>query len=82
MMAVFNPKEREEAIYALAASWASIDGKLEKFAEGKDAKSLEEAFGKFGGYMEGYLEEAGEMLARLERRGFTLTRFVNPVRPA
>lgn len=67
--------EREAAIYALAASWASIDGKLEAFGKERFASSRDEAS---TGHREGYLIEAEEMLERLERRGFTLTRVQSP----
>jgi len=81
MTAGFDMTEREQAIYALAASWASIDGKLEQFGKERfvktDAKTPRETP---GGYHDGYLIEAEEMLRRLERRGFTLSRLVNPVR--
>lgn len=79
MSATFDMTEREQAIYALAASWASIDGKLEAFGKERFARTREEAK---TGHHEGYLIEAEEMLVRMEKRGFTLTRLVNPIRSA
>lgn len=51
-----------EEQYALAEAWASIDGKLESFHDPDDGK----------GHFEGYITEAGEMMARLEKRGFAI----------
>jgi hypothetical protein len=51
-----------DAVYALAAAWASIDGKLERFA--KDTP------GSRDGTRDGYMIEAEEMVKRLYTRGF------------
>lgn len=53
----------KDGIDALAEAWASIDGKLDQFRSGA------------GGYRDGYLSEAEEMLRRLETRGFRLIHF-------
>lgn len=79
MTATFDPKERKEAINALAASWASIDGKLDTFAAEAQPGDIEAFLNGSGTHM-GYMVEAEEMLTRLERRGFTITRLVNPIR--
>lgn len=50
---------------AVAEAWASIDGKLDEFKGGRcgfDEK----------GHYEGYLSEASELLARVEKRGWKL----------
>ena len=62
-----------DAITALAEAWASIDGKLEMFRGGKAAKTFEEETTTFGGHYSGYMEEAKEMITRIEKRGFTIT---------
>ena len=53
--------ERQQAIEALAESWASIDGKLNR-----PDYEME--------HMDGYLSDADELLFRLEKRGFTIVR--------
>jgi hypothetical protein len=55
-----------DSVYALAAVWASIDGKLELFAA--------DTAGSKAGYHDGYMIEAEEALERLEARGFQLVR--------
>jgi hypothetical protein len=55
------------AIEALAESWASIDGKLDKFHTDK-GKPLAEG----EGYYAGYTEEAEEMIRRLAKRGYRI----------
>lgn len=60
--------DNQDAFYALAESWASIDGKLEKFHACRDDAKLDET----AGYYIGYMTEAEEMIKRLERRGFTV----------
>jgi hypothetical protein len=54
------------AIEALAEAWASIDGELEKFRAERSAAD----YGS-GTYV-GYLEEAKELIKRIERRGYTV----------
>jgi len=56
------------AIEALAAVWASIDGKLDRFEACKADADLD----MVDGYWSGYMVEAEEALARLEARGFTI----------
>lgn len=56
------------AVEALAESWASIDGKLEQFKNGK-AMTDED-----GGYYEGYIADSHEMIDRLRKRGFDILR--------
>ena len=58
-----------DRIEALADAWASIDGKLEKFRAGKGAADIRD---EPGGHWSGYMEEAREMIQRLEKRGFTV----------
>ena len=60
------------AIEALADAWASIDGKRKEFRRGRTAKS----YTAYGGHYPGYMEEAKEMVKRLEARGYTVCRFV------
>lgn len=63
---------REEA---LAEAWASIDGKLGRFRANKADRSLDRTDGAYPGY----LEEAREMIRRLENRGYTIVSArVNP----
>lgn len=77
MTGAFSPKDRADAIYAIAASWASIDGKLEDFGKERGV-ALDQAA---TGHYEGYICEAEELLKRIERRGFTFMRLVSPARP-
>jgi len=56
------------AVEALAASWASIDGHLEAFNEGRGKSVFDDRTGHYAGYM----EEARELLERLKARGFWL----------
>lgn len=53
-------------VEALAESWASIDGKLDKFRDDKAEPD------PTSGYYEGYISDAEEMIRRLEKRGWTL----------
>lgn len=55
------------AIEAVADAWASIDGKVDEFRAGKNAKSIED---EPGGYYSGYLSDAQELVTRLHTRGF------------
>lgn len=55
-------------VEALAESWASIDGKLERFRACKADAAVEQVEQCYGGY----ISEAEEMIRRLERRGFAL----------
>lgn len=55
---------------ALADAWASVDGKLDNFRRGKKAKSVT----AYGGHYEGYMSDADELLTRLKRRGYELTK--------
>ena len=55
-----------DAVEALAQSWASIDGKLERFFECKADPELDDTEGRYQGYM----CEAEEMIKRLGTRGF------------
>lgn len=52
---------------AIAEAWASIDGELEKFRAERSATD----YGS-GTYV-GYMEEAKELIKRIERRGYTIT---------
>lgn len=65
-MTVTNLPPPTDSVYALAAVWASIDGKLELFAN--------DTAGSPVGYHDGYMIEAEEALKRLEARGFMLVR--------
>lgn len=56
------------AIEALAESWASIDGKLDRFRACKENGGLDDVEGHY----KGYLCDAEEMIRRLETRGFTV----------
>jgi hypothetical protein len=55
-------------VEAVAEAWASIDGKLEGYFRCKADRSLEDV----EGYYLGYIAEAGELIRRIERRGYTL----------
>lgn len=50
---------------AVAEAWASIDGKLDEFKGGRCGFDQK-------GHYEGYLSEAAELLARVEKRGWRL----------
>lgn len=51
-----------DAQKAVAEAWASIDGKLNSF----------NAVGDPNGHYDGYMYEAGELLRRVEARGWKL----------
>ena len=55
-------------VEALAEAWASIDGKLDRFISNRDNRALDITDGSYQGYM----YEAGEMISRLKKRGFTI----------
>ena len=55
---------------ALADAWASFDGKLVEFRDGKGAKRIED---EPGGHYSGYMSEAREVLRRLKNRGFKVS---------
>src|SRR3546814_5759216 len=55
-----------DRVEALADCWASIDGRQDKFRAGRDAESIE----ALGGHYAGYMHEAGEMIKRLNARGY------------
>ena len=62
-----------KAIDAVAEAWASIDGKLKSYEADRD--QLGGAFDEYGrptGYFDGYQCDAGELLRRVEQRGFVL----------
>lgn len=56
------------AIEAVAEAWASIEGRLIRFRAGKTDRSPDRVDGTYQGYM----VEAAELIARVERRGFVL----------
>lgn len=66
-----------DAEEALAESWASIDGKMEAFRDGKGLPTRQQP----GGHYSGYMAEAQEMIARLRKRGFTLIRTIQALDP-
>ena len=51
---------------ALAETWASIDGRLKSFEDGRTGADHD-------GRYAGYLVEAAEMIRRLRSRGFDVT---------
>lgn len=60
-----------DAIEAVAEAWASIDGKGDDFRRERDEKiSITDP--TYTGHYEGYLEEARELIRRIEQRGFTV----------
>lgn len=59
---------------ALAEVWASMDGKIKEFCEGRNGKDAD-------GCYAGYLSDASEMKMRLEMRGFKILKFVKRERP-
>ncbi len=59
----------KEMVEAVAESWASIDGKLERFREDKTG-----SLGQMDGCYDGYMIEAKELLVRAERRGYAIDR--------
>lgn len=58
----------DSATEAVADAWASIDGKRDKFWSCKSDPD-EEAI---SGYYSGYMEDAAELIRRLEARGYVL----------
>ncbi len=64
------------AINAVAQSWASIDGKLECFESERDVANDASILSQ-GGYYEGYLTEAAELVRRLATRGFKIVPILN-----
>ena len=60
-----------DAKEALAESWASIDGRLGKFKEGKGKEH------PLSDHYDGYMHEAGTMIERLRKRGYVIV----PVEP-
>ena len=67
-MTDFTP---DNATEALTDAWASIDGKKLKFRRGKTAKSFED---EPGGYYDGYMEDTTELLKRLRKSGYNVTK--------
>jgi len=61
-------RPNNDAIYALAAAWASMDGKLEHFAAERNMSIWDAPTGHY----EGYMAEAEEMIDRLRTRGFQI----------
>lgn len=61
---MIKPEFSEEIIEAFAEAWASIDGKLGLFLEGKKNSSVVDEYGHYGGY----LAEAEELLIRAKIR--------------
>ena len=62
------PERKDNAMTptrALAESWASMDGKLDKFLACEK--------GAEGGYFDGYMAEAQEEIERMRARGFDVT---------
>ena len=51
-------------VEALAASWASVEGKLESFLEGCSL-------------YEGYMADAASLIERLQKRGFKIVPVAN-----
>jgi hypothetical protein len=64
----------DSAVEALAAVWATIDGKQADFYRGKIDDAWEEKYGHY----EGYMAEAGEMVSRLNARGFQIIPIQSP----
>ena len=62
------------AVYALAEAWASIDGKVDDFRRERVLDPVNSLMTdpNFTGHYVGYMEEAEEMIRRLQRRGFTV----------
>lgn len=60
--------DQAKAIEALAESWASQDGRTERFFACKASQELDDKDGAYSGYM----ADAQSLLERVQRRGFTL----------
>lgn len=56
-----------DIVYAFAAAWASIDGKLEAF-EREKAGTVTPESDDYTGHYEGYMYEAAELLNRAGQR--------------
>jgi len=66
---------RDQVLDAIAESWASIDGRLEEYRMGRAGKTVT---ADRGGFHEGYLTEAEELLARAEARGVPVGKLWEP----
>lgn len=62
--------EKMTAVHALAESWASIDGRLDRYFSDRDGKTEY-------GHWEGYNHEAETMIKRLAKRGYAVV----PIEP-
>ena len=62
-----------DPVEALAESWASIDGKLQRFRDDK-AAPITSRNGMPDGTHQGYMAEAATMIERLRYRGWVLVR--------
>lgn len=61
----------DPAVAALAEAWASIDGKLDHFRRERDDR-IPLTDPTSTGHHEGYLADAGELIKRLQTRGFVV----------
>lgn len=63
--------DKSATVNAVAEAWASIDGRLDQYEAERDGKVkiFDEIFR--GSYL-GYQADAGELIRRIECRGFTL----------
>lgn len=61
-------EQTTDPVEALAESWASIDGKLERFRANKADRSLDRTDGSYPGYM----KDARSLREQLALRGFVI----------
>lgn len=64
------------AVDAVAEAWASIDGVMNEYISDQSAHDY--GSGTFAGYQ----HEAGELIKRMEKRGYTVTALRNPATPS
>ncbi len=67
-----------DVVEAFAAAWASIDGKLDRFTA---EKGMDQSHDNYGGYYDGYMVEAQELLRRAANRmpeGMSLWDLLSP----
>lgn len=70
-----------DKIEAVAEAWASIDGELDDFRRERELKDPISALMNdptFTGRYIGYVEDASELIRRVEARGFTVVPSAKP----
>lgn len=65
--------DKRRAIEVVAEAWASIDGKTDRFNMCRDNEVADSADGTYSGY----IQEATDLIQRIERRGFKVIPLVS-----